>query len=529
VRLAIKEEDEVKSSRCFAAFLALSSVAAIAFAGCGGGGTAGTTSSNELRLALAEAPAPLDPDTFYEANGTIITGAVYERLLQYKPNSPRLVPMLATSWKVSPDGKKYTFALREGVKFSDGTPFDAAAAKASLERRTALEGGPSYMLENVASYDTPDENTLVVNLKEPQVPFLDYLASPFGPAMTSPTTIKKEEKNGDHAAAWLGSHSAGTGPYVLSEADQGVRYTLTPNKYYWGKKPAIETVSFTVVPDPETQRLQLEGGTLDAVLGGLTTKDDEALEAGGKVDVYHFPALLKAAVWVNPESQVFGSPTVRQALRESLDNTELTKQVYGNRAKPSTEAYPPGMLPKGAAPDEPKVDPAKLEAALAPYKGDEIVIGWWADSATRDLANLIQVKLHEFGLNASVHQYSGAETFTMAEKPSLRPDLFAITLNPDAVAPDTWARIYWRTGAPVNMLGCSVPAADKLLDEASRQTSKARSEELGVEAAERYMASNCWLNIADVYDTIAVRKGLTGIVHQLPWLGAIELAAVKPE
>lgn len=502
---------------------------AIMAGGCGSSGRQSAASTNELRLALAETPAPLDPDTYYEAAGTIITGAVYERLLQYEPNSPKLAPMLATSWDVSADGKTYTFHLRKGVRFSDGTSFDSAAAKASLERRTALEGGPSYMLANVASYATPDTNTLVVHMKEPQAPFLDYLASPFGPAMTSPTTLEKEEKNGDHGAAWLGSHSAGTGPYVLSEAKQGVRYTLTPNKYYWGPKPAIETISFTIVPDPETQRLQLEGGSLDAVLGGLTTKDDEALESSGTVDVYHFPALLKAAVWVNPGSKVFGSPQVRQAFREGLDNKQLTEQVYGKRAKPSTQAYPPGMLPKGAAADEPTYDPANLEKALAPYNGEKVVIGWWGDSAMRDLANLLQVQLHEQGLEASVHAYSAAETFTMAEKPSLRPDLFAISLNPDAVAPDTWARIYWYKEAPVNMLGCTVPGADKLLDEAARQTSAKRSEEIGAKAAEAYLASNCWMNIADVYDTIAVRKGITHLVHQLPWLGEIDLAALRPE
>ncbi len=518
----------MKRLKRLATVLVTSVTLAILLSSCGGA-SGGTASSDSLRLALADVPAPLDPDTYYEAAGTIITGAVYEQLLQYEPDSPKLAPELATSWEVSPDGRTYTFKLRQGVRFSDGTPFDSAAAKASLQRRTALKGGPSYMLDNVASYATPDKQTLIVKLNSAQAPFLDYLASPFGPVMTNPTGLAKNEKGGDQGAGWLATHSAGTGPYVLSEVQKGVRYTLTPNKYYWGKKPAIKEVSFSIIPDPETQRLQLEGGSIDAIQGGLTTDDVEALEKSGNVNIYKFPSLLKAAVWVNPDSEVFGSPEVRAALRASLDNQALTQQIYGSRAVPSTQVYPNGMLPEGAAPDQPEVDESALAKALAPYKGEKVVIGWWADTAMRELANLIQLKLHDLGINASVHQYSAAETFTMAEKPSLRPDLFAITLNPDAVAPDTWSRIYWYEGAPVNMLGCSVPEADRLLDQAAAQTDPERSQELGAQAAEAYRASNCWINIADVYDTIAVRKGYTGLVHQLPWLTAFDLAKVRPE
>lgn len=514
-----------------AAFAVL--IASLVLTACGGS-TSGesaagsTTSDSTLRLALPEDPAPLDPDTFYEVD-TALSNAIYEQLLTYAPNSPKIVGLLATSWKVSPDGRTYTFQLRHGVRFSDGTPFDSAAAKASFERRVAMKGGPSYMLEDVASMKTPSKYTFVVDLTKPVAPFLDYLASPFGPAMTSPTAIKQHEVNGDHAAAWLETHSAGTGPYELGEVQHSVRYSLIANKDYWGKQPAFHEVSFAIIPDIENQRLQLEGGTLDAVLGELSKRDIEGLEATGNVNVYRFPALLKAAVWVNPESKVFGSPKVRTALRAFLENKQLTEQVYGKQAKPSTEVYPPGMLPKGAAPEEVKYDPKLLEEALAPYKGQKITIGWWADGAMRELANQLQVELHSLGIEATVRQYSDPETFAMVEKPSLRTDLFAVTFNPDAVAADTWARIYWYKNAPVNILGCTVPKADALLDKAAEQKSSAASDRIGAEAAIAYRESHCWDNIADVYDTIVVRKGLTGIEHELPWLRAIRLASVKPE
>ena len=511
-----------------AGIAAIAAIAAAALLAACGGGEA-SSSSSTLRLALADNPAPLDPDTYYEAQGTIITQAVYEGLLQYKPDSSELEGLLATKWSRSPDGRTYRFTLRRGVEFSDGTRFDSAAAKASLERRTALEGGPSYMLADVSSIDTPGPYSLTIRLKRPVAPFLDYLASPFGPMMISPTAVRKHERGDDHAAKWLGSHSAGTGPYVLDEVQRSVRYTLTENPLYWGPKPGFEAVNIAIVPEAQTQRLQLEGGTLDGILGGLTTKDVAALEANDNVDVHHFPALLKAAVWVNPDAPVFGSPEVRSALRAALDNEELTEQVYGPRAKPSRNVYPAGMLPDGAAPDEPESDPAQLPRALESASGEKVVIGWWADAAMRDLANLLQVRLQEIGIEASVHQYSAAEILAMPTKPALRPDLLAVALNPDAAHPDAWSRVYWHADAPVNILGCTVPAADRQLDRAAAEPNADLSEDLSVEAAVGYRDSDCWINVADVFDTVVLRKGLTGAVHQLPWLGAIRLASVKAE
>src|SRR5450759_735898 len=173
--------------------LAMAALVAVALSisACGGGGSAtGTASSSKtLRFAFSTDPAPLDPDTFYESEGLIVMTAAYEGLLRYKPNSPQIEGQLASSWTISPDGKTYTFTLRQGVRFSDGTPFNAAAARASFERRSALKGGPSYMLAAVTRMETPSPYTLVVRLRHPVAPFLDYLASPYGPLMSSPAAI----------------------------------------------------------------------------------------------------------------------------------------------------------------------------------------------------------------------------------------------------------------------------------------------------------------------------------------------------
>ena len=470
-----------------------------------------------LKTAITADPSPLDPDTYYEAEGLPITTSTYDGLLSYAPNSPKLVGRLATKWSESTDGLTYTFTLRSGVRFSDGTPFNSAAAKASFERRSALKAGPSYMLVDVKSYATPNPKTFVVHLKKPVAPFLDYLASPYGPLMSSPAAAKAHAAGKDLGSKWFGSHSDGTGPYVLSAVKRGTVYTLTVNPHYWGPKPSFGEVDFEVVPTPEQQRLELEGGQLDFIFGEQSTRDLLALAKTPNVQVQSFPSLYKAAIWVNPASKVFGKPAMRAALRAGVDNVSLTTQVYPN-----------GMLPAGVAPDKPVYAPAKLAAALKSYKGDKLTLGYYEEgNAQQVLAGLLQVKLQALGLDVTLRGYPASELFGLPTTPGQRPDLMIASFNPDAAAPDTWSRIYWYKNAPVNLLGCTSPQGDALLDKAVAQPNSKAAQADSAKAAEAYRASNCWLNIADQRDTLAARKTLTGFVHQLPWVLDIDLAALK--
>ena len=125
-----------------------------------------------------------DPDIFYEIEGNLVITNVYEGLVQYANNSTQIVPALATSWTISPDGMTYTFQLRPNVMFHDGSgPMTSKDVAASFMRRTALgsTSPPGYMLADVASYDTSNPQVLVIHLKRPVAPFMDYLAAPYGP------------------------------------------------------------------------------------------------------------------------------------------------------------------------------------------------------------------------------------------------------------------------------------------------------------------------------------------------------------
>jgi peptide/nickel transport system substrate-binding protein len=488
------------------------------------------SSSRVLTTAITANLSPLDPDTYYEAQGLPITQGAYQTLLTYAPNSAKLVPLLATSWRESGDGLTYTFILRHGVRFSDGTPFNAAAAESSFQRRTALKGGPSYQTAQIKSYSTPGPYTLVIHMKQRVAPFLDYLASPYGPMMSSPTGEKRHAVKGDLGSHWLATNSDGTGPYVLSSVRPGVVYTMTANPHYWGKKPYYTTVNFDVVPNPEQEVLEVENGQLSLMFGSeANTRDLNLLATKPNLKVINFPALLKWEVWVNPASRVFGAPAMRAALRAGLNNTTLTQAAWGKWATPSTNVYPGGMLPDGAAPDRPAYDPAKLKAALAKYKGKSVVIGWYnASDQDQTLADLMQVELQADGVNATLREYSPAVLFSLPTTPAQRPDILALTFNPDAAAPDTFARIYWYKNAPVNLLGCTAPAGDAALDEALTKPNSAAAEPLEVAAAKAYRDSNCWLNIADIGDPLVIDKNISGFRHELPWVLTTDFSTMHP-
>ena len=145
-----------------------------------------------MNLSFLQDPGqPPDPDVYYAGEGLLLTRNMYQGLLQYKTGTAQRVlePELATSWTVSKNGLVYTFDLRHGVLFHDGTPFTSAAIAPDFARRAAVDGGPAYQVGDVASVETPNPYQAVITLKTPNTAFLDYLASPYGPVMESPSAL----------------------------------------------------------------------------------------------------------------------------------------------------------------------------------------------------------------------------------------------------------------------------------------------------------------------------------------------------
>ena len=176
---------------------------------------------------------------------------------------PPIIPALATSWSASPDGKTYTFKLREGVKFHDGTPFNAEAANFNFQRMTNPQH-PYYdqqvgsaalgVLKGLKGSKVVDEYTFEVELAEPNAGFIEAVASLPNYYMESPAAFEKYGKDG------IGQHAVGTGPFKLVEWVRGQRTVMARNDDYWGKKPYVDSMVYRPIIEPAARAAALKAG-----------------------------------------------------------------------------------------------------------------------------------------------------------------------------------------------------------------------------------------------------------------------------
>lgn len=504
----------------------------------------GNPTSHTLNLAFTADTQPPDPDVFYAGQGLAITNSVYQGLVQYQkvpvnytgnlnfqPSTSRakIVPDLATSWKISASGLTYTFDLRHGVTFHDGTPFTSKSVAASFARRVAVNQGPAYMVSDVASVDTSNPYVAVVHLKKPVSAFMDYLASAYGPKMESPTVLSQHAGK-DNAQSWLATHDAGTGPYYISSVTPGQKYVLKAYPKYWGSQPWYTTVNINIIPSISTQELEFEQGKLTMLLHGLSTSAISSFRSKSSFRVYAVPTLETPMLWVNPHGKVLSSQKVREALAQAINRAEIVKFIYPGRATVAKQIYPVGMLPSGTAVDNPTYNPSALKNALGSSASSaNLVLGYDAPSPSdAQMANLIQTELAAAGLHVTVRSYTSTALYGYAGHPSGAPDLLAVTNWPDAAAPDTWARIVMTPNGGLNYLNCSVPTGTALLDKGLHTISQAKANSYDEQAGAAFAKSGCWDPIANRGDTIVAPTWLKGIVHQVPVPRTVVLADLHP-
>ncbi|MEZ5266232.1 MAG: ABC transporter substrate-binding protein [Acidimicrobiales bacterium] len=491
-----------------------------------GGTETGGGGDDVLRLAFWTDMQVPDPDIFYEIEGNQVVLSTYEGLLRYKPDEPgaattanEIEPWLAESYEISDDGLTYTFKLRQGVNFVDGTPMDAEAVKFSFERRTKVNSSPAYMLAEVASYETPDPATFVVKLTTPVSAFLDYLAAPYGPKVVSPALINANESNGDAAQDWIKTNSAGTGPYRLTEFSLGQRYVLTRNDGYWGGQAFFREIVINIVPDAATQQLQLEGGDIDILhqVPSSTTAEFRGKEGFQVVD---FPVLFKTMIWVDPNRGAFKDKAVRVALREAIDRETLIPQVFGEDAVISEQLYPVGEVPEGTASDAYEykgLEPLKALVSKLPEADRTILLGYTTGSTNdQRLTESIQAMLTEAGFDVTIKSDVLATVFDYVNQPDTRPNVYVGTVNPDAAHPDTWARIFHATGGALNYLGASVPEADALIDEGLAAVDRDEMLEKYAQAADLWVEDATFITLADVRDVFIAGPDISGFAHKSP-------------
>jgi peptide/nickel transport system substrate-binding protein len=279
----------------------------------------------------------LDPLNATNGNGDIFADELlYNPLVRADPEGgDELKPALATKWTISPDGKTYTFTLREGVKFSDGSPLTAEDVAWSLDRF----GDPktNQLLANVAfgygSSKVVDPQTVQVTLTQPVAAFL-YNISIF-PAFILPKKLVEAQ-----GAAFY-KKPVGTGPFMLKEFAPGSHLTFVKNPNYWESgKPYLDEVRFNFATDSNSRLLALQGGQAQIADGVLFSQIDK-VQADSKLALQSVKVPLFLGLWLNHKRGPLADVDVRKAMQMALDRELINKSIFrGTGAIPNSVLMP---------------------------------------------------------------------------------------------------------------------------------------------------------------------------------------------
>jgi len=273
-----------------------------------------------FRIAVGVDPDSVDPVQTTTTTVANMVDYVVETLTLLGQDG-KVHSMLAESWTVSPDGLTYTFKLRKGVTFHDGTPFDAKAVKWNLDRvkdpdvRVPIRA--PYPIKEV---DAVDASTVKVTLTRPSSPFAAALSWTTA-GILSPASA---DKHGNSYKTIV--HPVGTGPYVFQDRKMGESMTVALYPKYWGKKPHYDTVLFRIVPEAATRESLLLAGQVDLIILPPVA-DLPALQRNSAVKVLLAPSDRTIFIAFNTTRPPFTDPRVRQALNHAVDKTAIISNV----------------------------------------------------------------------------------------------------------------------------------------------------------------------------------------------------------
>jgi peptide/nickel transport system substrate-binding protein len=487
--------------------------------------TAPAYADDVLRIPYVADIGTFDPDNGFETGAISAINNVYEGLVEYAPGATRIVGLLAKSWDISDDGLTYTFHLVDGVKFHDGTPFNAAAVINSFERRRDHGLVLSYFLANVKDMRAPDDLTVVLTLGHPQPSFLDALSSPWGPKVISPAALAQHDK-GDFATTWLNEHAVGTGPFKLAEFKRGQRYVLERNDDYWGDKPFFRQIQISVVADISQQILQLQAGTIDAVPINYPFAQLTSLPSG--LEITTSASMIPYYLFVKPNSPLEDAD-VRKAVMTAINPALWVKDAFGEFASLSKSVYPNVMLD----PVNPIHFPTDMEAAraaIAKHGAVSLVIGLHsANPSYGRIADLMIAQLASIGVKATAYVLPSGAAYTLKDDPN-PPDLLLTIAGPDAAHPESQAKVFFTKDGGLNFFGRVLPEADSIVEQAGKSTDIKERNALYEKAGQMYFDAGIVIPLVDVDDVVVHAKGLTDLgLRPVNPPGNIDFATVRLE
>lgn len=334
-------------------------------------------------------PVQLDPAVITDGISARITNQIYEGLVRYRGSTTEVEPALADKWEVSADGTGWTFHLRRGVKFHDGTPFDAKAVVWNFERwrntnhpqhANQLKAGQTFEYFEaqfggfddksiIAKVEAADSHTVRFTLKAPQAPFLQNLAM-FVFVFASPPAVEKWGTD-------FGKHPIGTGAFKFVEWKPNQEVVLEANPDYWGQKAKVQRVVVRNIKDNSQRFAALKAGEIHG-MEGLNPDDVKLVRNDANLQVLLRPANTTGYVALNYHVKEFQDKRVRQALAHAVNKRAIVEALYGGTGLVATQFQPPVLWGYNRELKDFEYSPAKAQELLkqAGFGGGFSQITW---------------------------------------------------------------------------------------------------------------------------------------------------------
>ena len=456
-------------------------------------------SAQTLEIATDQSPVGLDPHVATAFSTALITSVVYEGLTAIDAGL-RVVPALAESWTVSPDGTVYSFKLRDKALFHNGRAMTSADIEASIARvRDTKTGSPLASRFTAIKSVTTGEGSVTITLDAPQAAFLGQLA---GLAIIAPEAVGE-----------IGRKPVGTGPFKLTSWIPDTAITLEKQTGYWeAGLPKLQALKFNIVPEAATRQLGIGAGTY-RLLPSLDAATATALAGAPGLKLLEAQDLAYSLIGLNVTKAPFDKPEVREAFNLAIDRAQLVQAAYYGRgvpAGPLSPALAGWALPNSAFPCYvPNAEAAKKKLTDAgvtlPLKITLNVLG--SLPIVVDTAQVVQEQLNKAGFAVTLNVQEQGKFIT-----DWRASNFEgfVSLNGGSPDPDDYFGRTFQTGGATNVFKYSNPALDKLLNDARVETVTAKRKAMYDDAQRILACTGPAIDLA--YGTLftAVRADVTG-------------------
>ena len=496
----------------------LSTVVAAAAAGSLPGEVLAQAGGKTLVIGIAADPTGLDPEAVENNTSGFIMAAIYDSLVRYKTGGTEVEPGVAERWDVSPDGLQYTFHIRPGITFHDGTKLDAKSYIETVARQLdksspiyiyntgPVEGYEEFTFGPVESYRATGDLAVEFKMKEPSAAFLNSLAMVWN-GIVSPAAAAKYGKE-------FRNNPVGSGPFVFKEYRPRDQVVLEANPNYWRGKPKVAGLVYKILPDPQAALLALRRGEVH-ILADVGAPTIPALRQEASANVVTQPGLAVSGVSLPCDVKPFDDVRVRRALNLAVDKQAINRALFQGLADPMTSPLPPaqwGFDPSvqgyGFDPDQAK----KLLAEAGVQPGFRVEFLTYNsprgyNSAGADLAVAVQGYLRRVGIETDLRRMDmGA--FLSTVRSGKYQGIKMQGWTGDNGDPDNFAgALFGSKEIPINNTAhYKNPDVDKMLADAAREVDHDKRVQLYSKIQKQIVEDAPWIFINCTQQVRAVRK-----------------------